>query len=135
MRELRPLKLPLLVEARKNERQEMMAAPDSTFAGFALYRAASSSSAADIPSPTTPTFSVRGHSRFPSSNSSLSSSPILRESMDGLGSQKRPLTEVKEEPQEREEDHDMIDVVDQEAGRGSKRSWRITGRPTVRRRG
>ena len=36
---------------------------------------------------------------------------MLRESMDGYGTPKRPLTEVKEEPQERDEDqtHNVID--------------------------
>ena len=32
----------------------------------------------------------------------------MRESMDGFGTPKRPLTEVKEEPQERDEEHDMM---------------------------
>ncbi len=33
---------------------------------------------------------------------------MLRDSMDGFGTPKRPLTEVKEEPHEREEEHAMM---------------------------
>ena len=69
----------------------------------------SSTSSANVPSPTTPTFSLRGgHSRFPSSTSSLASSPTMRESMDGFGAGKTPLTGVKEEPLEREDDFEIV---------------------------
>ena len=71
-----------------------------------------SSPASDLPSPSTPTFSLRGHARFPSSTSSLASSPVMRESMDGFGSAKRPLTEVEEEPPERDDDYDMVDSTE-----------------------
>ena len=67
-----------------------------------------SSTLSDGPSPTTPTFSMRGHSRLPSSTSSLASSPALRESLDGYGTGHRPLTDVKEEPHDKEEDQQMI---------------------------
>lgn len=67
-----------------------------------------SSTSSEIPSPITPTFSTRGHSRFPSSNSSLASSPPMRDSMDGFGVGKRPLTEVREEPLERDDDYEMV---------------------------
>ena len=36
----------------------------------------------------------------------------MRESLDGFGASKRPLTDVKEEPQERDEDLDMIHRVE-----------------------
>lgn len=32
----------------------------------------------------------------------------MRDSMEGFGSGKRPLTEVKEEPLEREDDYEMV---------------------------
>ena len=67
-----------------------------------------SSTLSDGPSPTTPTFSMRGHSRLPSSTSSLASSPALRESLDGYGTGHRPLTDVKEEPHDKEEDQQMV---------------------------
>lgn len=85
-----------------------------------LQLSTSSISSADMPSPTTPTFSLRGHARFPSSTSSLASSPIMRESTDGFGSQKRPLTDVKEEPHEREEDYEMVDGDEGARGRVGK---------------
>ena len=106
------LQLPKLVEAAKKQEEEMILdSPDSPGMGHAL-RNSRSSISSELPSPTSPTFSARGHSRFPSSNSSLGSSPspMLRESMDGYGTPKRPLTEVKEEPHERDEDQ-MHDVT------------------------
>ena len=36
----------------------------------------------------------------------------MRESLDGFGASKRPLTDVKEEPQERDEDLGMIQRVE-----------------------
>ncbi|KAL8786090.1 MAG: hypothetical protein Q9195_008366 [Heterodermia aff. obscurata] len=98
MRDLRPLRLPQMVEARKKD-EAVMSSPISVVS--------QSSHVSDLPSPTTPTFSIRGHGRFPSSSSSLASSPVVRESMDGFGSAKRPLTEVKEE--ERDDDLEMVD--------------------------
>ncbi|DAA76150.1 TPA_exp: Uncharacterized protein A8136_1187 [Trichophyton benhamiae CBS 112371] len=52
-------------------------------------------------SPVTSLFSTRTHTRFPSSVSSLASSPVTS-SPDGFGGTKTQLTEVKEEPGERE---------------------------------
>ena len=89
-----------MVEARKKD-EAGMSSPISVVS--------QSSHVSDLPSPTTPTFSLRGHGRFPSSSSSLASSPVVRESMDGFGSGKRPLTEVKEEPLERDDDFEMVD--------------------------
>lgn len=109
MPELKKYKPPLRVEARRQEREDAMAASDLSASDGPLHLTTSSTSSAEIPSPTTPTFSARGHSRFPSSsNSSLASSPIVRESMDGFPTQKRPLTEVMEEPHERESDYEII---------------------------
>ncbi len=109
------LQLPKLVEAAKKQQEELtLDSPHSPAMGHAL-RNSQSSTSSDQPSPSSPTFSARGHSRFPSSNSSLASSPspLIRESMDGFGTPKRPLTEVKEEPHEREEEHDaMYDLND-----------------------
>jgi len=109
------LQLPKLVEAAKKQREELtLDSPHSPAMGHAL-RNSQSSTSSDQPSPSSPTFSARGHSRFPSSNSSLASSPspLIRESMDGFGTPKRPLTEVKEEPHEREEEHEaMYDLND-----------------------
>ncbi|KAI4107087.1 MAG: hypothetical protein LQ339_002783 [Xanthoria mediterranea] len=102
MRELRKLHLPQLVEARMRE--------ERTVKLDTATMAHPSSVSSEYPSPTTPTFSTRGHSRFPSSTSSLASSPVLRDSMDAFGVGKRPLTEVREEPHEPEEDYQMINA-------------------------
>lgn len=115
MRELRQLQLPQVVEARRKLDLETRGdSPESGSPVNALHWTQSSASS-DYPSPVTPTFSLRGHSRFPSSSSSLASSPVLCDSMDTFGSGKRaltdgktPLTDVKEEPQERDEDFEML---------------------------
>ncbi|KAI4242255.1 MAG: hypothetical protein L6R40_004126 [Gallowayella cf. fulva] len=108
MRELRKLHLPQLVEARKREERSLKA--DTSMASTMAHplQLSQSSASSDYPSPTTPTFSARGHSRLPSSNSSLASSPAMRDSMDAFGVGKRPLTEVREEPQEPDDDYDMV---------------------------
>lgn len=109
MRELIQLQLPKVVEARKKRESMNVDSPLSTLtdSGHTLHLSHSSTSS-DIPSPITPTFSARGHSRFPSSTSSLASSPPMRDSLDGFGVGKRPLTEVREEPLERDEDYEMV---------------------------
>ncbi|KAL9025300.1 MAG: hypothetical protein Q9196_005850 [Gyalolechia fulgens] len=108
MRELIQLQLPKVVEARKT-RESMVTvdSPISSTTGHPLQLSRSSTSP-ELPSPITPTFSARGHSRLPSSTSSLNSSPPMRDSMDGFGVGKRPLTEVREEPLERDEDYEMV---------------------------
>lgn len=131
MRELRTFKLPQLVEARRKETEEIaMDSPESAPMGHGLHLSTSSTSSADGPSPTTPTFSLRGHSRFPSSTSSLASSPIMRESMDGFGPQKR-LTKVKEEPQEREDDFEIVNNLDDSHVEQSKLRCRCGWRHAV----
>lgn len=67
-----------------------------------------SSTISNSTSPTSPTSSARGHSRLPSSTSSLASSPTLRESIDGYGSTKRPLTDVREETHDKDDDYEMV---------------------------
>ncbi|MCJ1473243.1 hypothetical protein MMC13_001894 [Lambiella insularis] len=112
MRELRPLRLPQLVEARRKRESASAEAdsPDLTTGERNLQQSTSSTSS-EPQSPVTPTFSLRGQLRFSSSNSSLaSSSPTMQDSFDGFPTSKRPLTEVREEPQEREEDVSMADI-------------------------
>lgn len=111
MRELRELKLPQLVEARKRQ----SGGSDFEFDPYAhpLHLSQTSTASSDH-SPVTPTFSLRGHFRFPSSTSSLASSPPLRSSMEGFAA-KRPLTEVREEPQEREGEVEMFNVPSKES--------------------
>lgn len=77
------------------------------------------SSASDLPSPVTPTFSTKGHFRYPSSASSIDSTyhNALVDSPSSptfiVKSGKRSLPDVQEEPQqEKEDDFDMIDDRD-----------------------
>lgn len=94
----------------------MVESPKSASSGHTLYHSHSSSVSSDMPSPVTPTFSLRGHTRYPSSTSSLASSPVLHDSMDGFGTPKRPLTDVKEEPHEREEGLEMVNSFSSDPG-------------------
>ena len=105
-RELKTFILPQLVEARRKGEEDMDYSPGSMGHSSHLSR---SSTLSDSTSPTTPPFSARSHSRLPSSTSSLASSPTMRESTDVFGSAKRPLTDVREEPHDRDEDDVMED--------------------------
>ena len=125
-RELKPLMLPQLVEARGKEGGDVtMDSPNSTPLGNHLSR---SSIMSEYPSPTTPTFSLRGHSRLPSSNSSAPSSPNMRESIEAYGSASRPLTDVKEEPLDKDEDYEMVNGI--EDNRISEGNWKSSPCPT-----
>ena len=111
-RELKPLMLPQLIEARsKEEGNVAMDSPTSTAFGNHLSR---SSTLSEYPSPITPTFSLRGHSRLPSSASSAPSSPNMRESVEAYGSASRPLTDVKEEPLDKDEDYEMVNGIEEQ---------------------
>ena len=110
-RQLKPLMLPQLVEARSKEEENMaIDSPCSTPLGNPLSRYSIMS---EYRSPTTPTFSLRGHSRLPSSNSSAPSSPNMREPIEAFGTASRPLTDVKEEPQDKDEDYEMVDGIEE----------------------
>lgn len=82
----------------------------SQFPTLSNYTSPSPQSPQSLPSstPASPVpsiFSAKTHTRFPSSVSSLASSPVTGNSTEGLGSAKAPLTEVKEDPLEREAGH------------------------------
>jgi hypothetical protein len=113
---LRPLLLPQLVEERR--KRESMSDSEMDLSSSSFYT--QNSSASEIPSPVTPTFSTRGHLRYSSSASSIESSfhNSLVESPSsptfvGSKSGKRSLPDVQEEPHEREEDFDMFEDVNQ----------------------
>jgi hypothetical protein len=108
---LKPLLLPQLVE----ERRKRESVSDSEMDLSSSYCYSQNSSASEIPSPVTPTFSTR-HLRYPSSTSSIEStyhasvnespsSPTFADPKSG----KRSLPDVQEEPHERDEDFDMFD--------------------------
>jgi hypothetical protein len=107
---LKPLLLPQLVEERR--KRESMSDSDMDLSSSYYTQ---NSSASEIPSPVTPTFSSRGHLRYPSSASSIESSyhssgieSPTSPSFIGSKTGKRSLPDVQEEPQERE-DFDMFD--------------------------
>lgn len=99
--------------------------PEAGAVDHSSFYSHANSSASSIPSPLTPTFSARGHSRYSSSTSSIDaslavpvmespSSPTFRVS----GAGKRPLPDVQEEPQEahdREEDEDIDTDMEKES--------------------
>jgi hypothetical protein len=108
---LKPLLLPLLVEERR--KRESMSETEMDLSSSTYTQ---NSSASDVPSPVTPTFSARGHLRYSSSASSIESSYHTSvgdspSSPTFIGSKtgKRSLPDVQEEPQERDEDFDMFD--------------------------
>lgn len=111
-RELKPLMLPQLVEARCKE-DGNVAMDCSNSNGLAIHLSRSST-LSEHSSPTTPTFSARGHSRLPSSTSSAPSSPNMRESIEAFGSASRPLTDVKEEPLDKDEDYHMVNGIEEQ---------------------
>ncbi len=114
---LKPLLLPqLLLEEQKRRLGQSVPEPEMEFPLASSVFSTHNSSASEIPSPVTPTFSTRGHLRYPSSVSSIESSynspnqdspssPIYLGGKTG----KRSLPDVQEEPHEREEDFDMFD--------------------------
>jgi hypothetical protein len=108
---LKPLLLPQLVEERRKRESTSEAEMDLSSSTYTQ-----NSSASDVPSPVTPTFSTRGHLRYPSSASSIESSyhTSVAESPSSptfivSKTSKRSLPDVQEEPQERDEDFDMFD--------------------------
>ena len=111
---LKPLLLPQLVEERR-KRESMEQMSDSEMDLSSSFHT-QNLSASDIPSPITPTFSNRGHLRYPSSasstestyHSSVSDSPSSP-SFVGSKTGKRSLPDVQEEPHERDEDFDMFE--------------------------
>lgn len=99
MHDLKPLILPKLVAARKSSKSsfDMSAEPTSS-----VYSCADSGfySASECSTPPTPIFS-RGHYRFPSSASSLSSSPPTHEIIEAPNASGK-LPKLTEEPLEQE---------------------------------
>lgn len=106
MRDMKPLILPKLVAQRKSSKSSLDMSHDpasslhsSTDSGFY--------SASECSTPPTPSF-YRGHLRFPSSTSSLSSSPPSYEPADTLGPNGSGKLPQLTEDVEREEDYVTI---------------------------
>jgi hypothetical protein len=92
---MKPFILPQLVAARKSSRSS-----------FETYDLSSSvhSLASECSTPPTPCFPSRGHFRYPSSTSSLSSSPPAHDSLE-IPNASAKLPKLTEEPVEREEEY------------------------------
>ncbi|KAF2117830.1 hypothetical protein BDV96DRAFT_611480 [Lophiotrema nucula] len=103
MRELKPLRLPALVAQRKSSKSSLDMNCDPT---SSVYSSADSGfySASECSTPPTPSFASRGHLRYPSSNSSLSSSPPTHEPLE-VPNASAKLPKLTEEPIEREDDY------------------------------
>jgi hypothetical protein len=111
---LKPLLLPQLVEERR-KRESRESISDSEM-DLSTYCYSQNSSASDILSPITPTFSTLGHLRYPSSASSIESSyhsstndSPSSPTVIGPKPGKHSLPDVQEEPHERDEDFDMFE--------------------------
>lgn len=107
---LKPLLLPQLVEERRLRESMSEAEMDLSSSSY------TQNSSSEMPSPVTPTFSSRGHLRYPSSVTSVESSyhSSLNDSPSSptfLKTGKRSLPDVQEEPQERD-DFDMFEDGD-----------------------
>lgn len=100
MHDLKPLILPKLVAARKSSKSslDMSAEPTSS-----VYSCADSGfySASECSTPPTPSLYARGHFRFPSSASSLSSSPPTHDIIEAPNASGK-LPKLTEEPIEQE---------------------------------
>ena len=113
---LKPFLLPKLVEARRSEESKDidMDSPDLSNSHHTP-----NSTASELPSPVTPTFSLRAHARHDSPASSFdlafqtvgkgASPPSSIEVLESYQTGLRSLPDVKEEPLERDEDYDMLD--------------------------
>lgn len=103
MHDLKPLILPKLVAARKSSKGSLNMSDEPT---SSVYSNADSGfySASECSTPPTPSLYSRGHFRFPSSASSLSSSPPTHDPIEPPNSSGK-LPKLTEEPVEREYDY------------------------------
>lgn len=107
MHDLKPLILPKLVAARKSSKGSLNMSDEPT---SSVYSNADSGfySASECSTPPTPSMYMRGHFRFPSSVSSLSSSPPTHETIEAPNSSGK-LPKLTEEPIEREYEYGSED--------------------------
>ena len=92
MRELQPLRLPQIVEARKLQEACAGCPFPTSSSTTSLAQSPQSPAQPELPSPSIPNASLRGHGAIP--NCAL---PTTCDSLEGIMPIKRPLTEVKEE--------------------------------------
>ncbi|OJD13756.1 hypothetical protein AJ78_05823 [Emergomyces pasteurianus Ep9510] len=97
------VRLSQLFEATRRESAEQSMESTQTFTYASSSPQSTQSVGSSNPgSPAVSLFSARTHNRFPSSTSSLASSPGLGSLTEGYSAMKTQLTDVKEEPLERE---------------------------------
>ena len=109
MREMRPLIFPNLVASRRPSKICTDMPADPVASVYSCTDSGFYSVSSDCSTPLTPTFSSRGHKRYPSSNSSLSSSPPTHDFIEiPNGSGKLP--KLTEEPIEPETEFVMLDA-------------------------
>ena len=108
MHDLKPLILPKLVAARKPSKSSFDMSAEST---SSVYSCADSGfySASECSTPPTPSLYARGHFRFPSSASSLSSSPPTHEIVEAPNASGK-LPKLTEEPIEQEYHYGTEDI-------------------------
>lgn len=118
MREIRPLLLPQIVAKRQSAgspRDSMIPLADSAVTHPPSDTSRSHATvSSDCSTPQTPTFSVYGHNRHPSSNSSLGSSPPAHDALESMSSSVK-LPKLTEEPIERDVEDEMdadVDMMD-----------------------
>jgi hypothetical protein len=121
MHDLKPLVLPQLAAVRKSSKGSLIMCEDPT---SSIYSNADSGfySASECSTPPTPSQYIRGHFRFPSSASSLSSSPPTYDPADAPNASGK-LPKLTEEPFERE-----YDFIGEDVYRCSCKSSMHTGR-------
>jgi len=103
---MKPLMLPKIVAERVAERKSSKSSLDEPTSSVYSSTDSGFYSASECSTPPTPSF-YRGHLRFPSSNSSLSSSPPTYDPIDGPNASGK-LPKLAEEPVEREDDYPEI---------------------------
>jgi hypothetical protein len=108
MHDLKPLVLPKIVAARKSSKGSLNMTDELT---CSIYSTADSGfySASECSTPPTPSHYARGHFRFPSSASSLSSSPPTHDTAIEPPNSSGKLPKLTEEPFEREYDYGSED--------------------------
>ncbi|EAT87753.1 hypothetical protein HBI56_119330 [Parastagonospora nodorum] len=104
MHELKPLMLPKLVAARKSSQTSLNMSAEPTSSIYSNTDSGFWSTSSECSTPPTPSKRSRGHFRFPSSTSTLSSSPPTHEAIEPPNSSGK-LPKLTEEPVEREFDY------------------------------
>ncbi|KAF2840848.1 hypothetical protein M501DRAFT_1010040 [Patellaria atrata CBS 101060] len=110
---LRPLQLPRLVAAKYSSNTPVDDLVSSQLTTLTHSSDSSPSVASECSTPLTPTFSTRSHMRYPSSTSSLSSSPPIYDHVEHNGSTNK-LPGVMEDPMEVDDEFVVLEHRDRD---------------------